>query len=105
MYTMFHATHHHTYPLWKTHTIVLTNPAASSSLADEDDSACLVIPVPSASSTSQPKTPSGSDVSDPSFSVWASSASILSTSDSLGTQIKRASKQGIHRTTAVVIIS
>lgn len=79
----------YTYPLWKTPTIAFTNPEASSSFADKEDFACFSVIVSSASNTSQPKTPAGSNVSNGFFTfVWASSATILSMCDLLRTQIQ-----------------
>lgn len=77
----------YTYPLWKTSTIAFTNPEVSSSFAEKEDSVCFSVNAPSASSTSQPKTPAGSDVSTGFFTVWVSSAAILSLCDLLKTQI------------------
>lgn len=74
----------HTYPLWKTPTIAFTSPEVSS---DKKDSVCFSVTVPSASNTSHPKAPAGSDVSNSFFTVWVSSAAIVSTCDLLKTQI------------------
>lgn len=73
----------HTYPLWKTPTIACTSPEVSS---DKKDSVCFSVTVPSASNTSHPKAPAGSDVSNSFFTVWVSSAAIVSTCDLLKTQ-------------------
>lgn len=82
-FTLLVSKQSYTYPLWKTPTIAFTNPEASSSFADIEDCVCFSVIVPSASNTSQPKTPAGSDVSSGFFTVWASSAIILSICDSL----------------------
>ena len=75
---------YHTYPLWKTPTIAFTSPGVSS---DKKDSVCFSVTVPSASNTSHPKAPAGSDVSNSFFTVWVSSVAIISTCDLLKTQI------------------
>lgn len=85
-FTLLVSDQSYTYPLWKTPTIACTNPDASSSFAGKEDFAFFSVIVPSASKTSQPKTPAGSDVSNGLFPVRASSPTILSIWDLLRTQ-------------------
>lgn len=86
-YTQLVSNQSYTYPLWKTPTIAFTIPEASSSFADIEDCVCFSVTVPSASNTSQPKTPAGSDASSGFFNVWVSTAIIFSICDWLKTQI------------------
>lgn len=76
----------YTYPLCKTPAIAFTNPD-SPSVADKEDSAGFSVMGSSASNTSQPKTPGGSDVFNGFFPfVWSTSATVLSNCDLLRTQ-------------------
>lgn len=97
LFKQFISQHSYTYPLWKTPAITFTNPEDSSSFADKEDFVCFSVTIPSASTTSQSKTPAGSDGSNVLFLVWAFSATPLSMCDLLRTQIHRMLKNDPDR--------